>query len=365
MQQEAGDQYEDDVVIVDDENGDAQMEEAQEEEQQSTVTTVSSTQGQVIGQRTLPPLQHIERQTSVTRAQLTPFVLGGQAGAFEDGEDGIVPSTPTLFVPHRGDGFAEAVSSPQIPNQRFLFGASSESGISQSELAQLESQGALRLDDTRMDLSQLDEGTGRSVPTTPLRTTAPALFTSEVRDSAPILSQATSAVISSQLSSLQQTTETETGEVQTTEQSPTEGEILEGDLGVEDTTETETGEESGEGAPETTEATEVEGDPTSKEEDKTAAQDKTDSSDKPKIQKIVWGEGSGPGSSSSSSSQLSQPPQQERNMAPRRPYQHRGIPQRGGMQPMRGRGNYPRGRSPVPRGRIMRGNRGMRYDHPF
>lgn len=85
-------------------------------------------------------------------------------------------------------------------------------------------------------------------------------------------------------------------------------------------------------------------------------------SDKPKIQKIVWGEGSGPGASSS---QLTYPPQQERTMAPRRPYQHRGNPQRGGMQQVRPRGNFMRGRSPVPRGRNMRGNRGMRYDHPF
>lgn len=33
----------------------------------------------------------------------------GQTGTFEEGEDGIVPSTPTLFVPNRGDGYAEVV----------------------------------------------------------------------------------------------------------------------------------------------------------------------------------------------------------------------------------------------------------------
>ena len=33
---------------------------------------------------------------------------GGGSG-FELGDDGIVPSTPTLFVPRRTDGFAEAV----------------------------------------------------------------------------------------------------------------------------------------------------------------------------------------------------------------------------------------------------------------
>lgn len=33
----------------------------------------------------------------------------GQAGAFEEGDDCTVPSTPTLYVPRRGDGFAEAI----------------------------------------------------------------------------------------------------------------------------------------------------------------------------------------------------------------------------------------------------------------
>lgn len=31
----------------------------------------------------------------------------------ESGDDSIVPSTPTLYVPRRADGFSEAVSSPQ------------------------------------------------------------------------------------------------------------------------------------------------------------------------------------------------------------------------------------------------------------
>lgn len=35
----------------------------------------------------------------------------------EAGDDGIVPSTPTLFIPRRVDGFGEAVSSPQVPIQ--------------------------------------------------------------------------------------------------------------------------------------------------------------------------------------------------------------------------------------------------------
>jgi nucleoprotein TPR len=36
-------------------------------------------------------------------------------GYEEVGDDGIVPSTPTLFVPRRREGFGEGVSSPQVP----------------------------------------------------------------------------------------------------------------------------------------------------------------------------------------------------------------------------------------------------------
>lgn len=43
-------------------------------------------------------------------------------GLEEGGDDGIVPSTPTLFVPRRSDGFGEAVSSPVVPTSgRFIF----------------------------------------------------------------------------------------------------------------------------------------------------------------------------------------------------------------------------------------------------
>ncbi|XP_033209143.1 nucleoprotein TPR-like isoform X2 [Belonocnema kinseyi] len=111
-----------------------------------------------------------------------------QQGYEDGGDDCIVPSTPTLFVPRRGDGFGEAVSSPQVPQGRFTFGepnapatASSTPslttssgaaartifGTAASGVAQVVQEG---MDDTRMDLTQLeDSGTGRSVPTTPLQ----------------------------------------------------------------------------------------------------------------------------------------------------------------------------------------------------
>ena len=42
--------------------------------------------------------------------------------------------------PRRGDGFAEAVSSPAQINQRFIFGMGGEQGLMIPGLAQLESQ---------------------------------------------------------------------------------------------------------------------------------------------------------------------------------------------------------------------------------
>lgn len=82
-----------------------------------------------------------------------------------------MPSTPTLS--RRTDGFNEVVSSPhpQVPNARFTFtearpSASSGSGDG-APPHQLIPEG---IDDTRMDLSQLDATSGRSVPNTPQQT---------------------------------------------------------------------------------------------------------------------------------------------------------------------------------------------------
>ncbi|PRD30611.1 UNVERIFIED_CONTAM: Tpr [Trichonephila clavipes] len=176
----------------------------------------------------------LERQQPVNRQHLTPFTIPGQGSNFEEGDDGIVPSTPTLYVPRRTDGFAEAVSSPHVPQVRFLF-SSSDNSPTQQGLSQLASQGgtvvdpddlskhlkfklleryssnpplpvqvglvhvmcpncmhscylpklvscapqrkkeALGVDDTRMDLSQYDEG-GRSVPSTPIQVSPPGIF---------------------------------------------------------------------------------------------------------------------------------------------------------------------------------------------
>ncbi|XP_032663158.1 nucleoprotein TPR-like isoform X2 [Odontomachus brunneus] len=122
------------------------------------------------------------------RQQQQQHLLLPQQGYEDGGDDCIVPSTPTLFVPRRGDGFGEAVSSPQVPQGRFTFGDSSAPttasstpslttptgsatrtifGSSSSAVAQVVQES---LDDSRMDLTQLEDGgTGRSVPTTPLQ----------------------------------------------------------------------------------------------------------------------------------------------------------------------------------------------------
>ncbi|XP_042908320.1 nucleoprotein TPR isoform X2 [Parasteatoda tepidariorum] len=124
----------------------------------------------------VPP--RIERQAPGNRQHLTPFTIPGQGSNFEEGDDSIVPSTPTLYVPRRADGFAEAVSSPHVPQVRFSF-SSSESSPTQQGLSQLASQDGLGVDDTRMDLSQFDEG-GRTVPSTPLQVSPPEVIVPDV-----------------------------------------------------------------------------------------------------------------------------------------------------------------------------------------
>ncbi|KAJ8942930.1 hypothetical protein NQ318_003815 [Aromia moschata] len=83
-------------------------------------------------------------------------------GLEEGGDDGIVPSTPTLYVPRRSDGFGEAVSSPHVPTSgRFTFSESVQTSMpGSSEIVPEQTLETGNLDDT---------STGRSVPTTPLQ----------------------------------------------------------------------------------------------------------------------------------------------------------------------------------------------------
>lgn len=76
-------------------------------------------------------------------------------GFEEMGDDGIVPSTPTLYVPRRTDGFGEAVSSPHVPSGRFIFnetvsvpsGSRTSGGSEQNE----------EIDDSRGEVPLLDD----------------------------------------------------------------------------------------------------------------------------------------------------------------------------------------------------------------
>ncbi|XP_020348387.1 nucleoprotein TPR isoform X3 [Oncorhynchus kisutch] len=131
-----------------------------------------------------PPaqVQRSMRRQSVGRVpQLTPGMAS--SGHYFDDDDRMVPSTPTLVVPHRSDGFAEAIHSPQVSGvPRFRFGTPEDliSQTSHSDLGQLASQGGLGMYDSPLFLpGHEDESGGRSVPTTPLQVAAPEVLPSD------------------------------------------------------------------------------------------------------------------------------------------------------------------------------------------
>ncbi|GAA6102968.1 nucleoprotein TPR isoform X3 [Tachysurus ichikawai] len=139
-----------------------------------------------------PPL--IQRQSGQSRRpstsrvpQLTPGI--GSMQHFFDDDDRMVPSTPTLVVPHRNDGFAEAIHSPQVAGvPRFRFGPPEDmipqTSSSHSDLGQLASQGGLGMYESPLFLAAHDEESGgRSVPTTPLQVAAPVSVFAESQPS--------------------------------------------------------------------------------------------------------------------------------------------------------------------------------------
>uniref|UniRef100_A0A8B9H7L6 Nucleoprotein TPR n=1 Tax=Astyanax mexicanus TaxID=7994 RepID=A0A8B9H7L6_ASTMX len=130
------------------------------------------------------------RRSSMSRApQLTPGI--GSMQHFFDDDDRMVPSTPTLVVPHRTDGFAEAIHSPQVAGvPRFRFGPPEDmippTSSSHSDLGQLASQGGLGMYESPLFLAAHDEESGgRSVPTTPLQVAAPVTVFTETQPSEP------------------------------------------------------------------------------------------------------------------------------------------------------------------------------------
>uniref|UniRef100_A0A672I272 Translocated promoter region a, nuclear basket protein n=1 Tax=Salarias fasciatus TaxID=181472 RepID=A0A672I272_SALFA len=135
-----------------------------------------------------PPTQRqssqLRRPSAGRGPQLTPGI--GTMQPFFDDDDRMVPSTPTLVVPHRTDGFAEAIHSPQVAglSTRFRFGPPEDllpqTSASHSDLGQLASQGGLGMYESPLFLPAHDEdGGGRSVPTTPLQVAAPVTVFTE------------------------------------------------------------------------------------------------------------------------------------------------------------------------------------------
>uniref|UniRef100_A0A672I278 Translocated promoter region a, nuclear basket protein n=1 Tax=Salarias fasciatus TaxID=181472 RepID=A0A672I278_SALFA len=126
----------------------------------------------------------LRRPSAGRGPQLTPGI--GTMQPFFDDDDRMVPSTPTLVVPHRTDGFAEAIHSPQVAglSTRFRFGPPEDllpqTSASHSDLGQLASQGGLGMYESPLFLPAHDEdGGGRSVPTTPLQVAAPVTVFTE------------------------------------------------------------------------------------------------------------------------------------------------------------------------------------------
>uniref|UniRef100_A0A672SZI6 Nucleoprotein TPR n=1 Tax=Sinocyclocheilus grahami TaxID=75366 RepID=A0A672SZI6_SINGR len=128
------------------------------------------------------------RRPSMSRApQLTPGI--GSMQHFFDDDDRMVPSTPTLVVPHRTDGFAEAIHSPQVAGvPRFRFGPPEDmmhqASSSHSDLSHLATHGGLGMYESPLFLPAHDEESGgRSVPTTPLQVAAPVTVFTESHSS--------------------------------------------------------------------------------------------------------------------------------------------------------------------------------------
>uniref|UniRef100_H0WIZ7 Nucleoprotein TPR n=1 Tax=Otolemur garnettii TaxID=30611 RepID=H0WIZ7_OTOGA len=168
-----------------------------------------------------PPVQtqriQMSRRQSVGRGlQLTPGIGGMQQHFFDD-EDRTVPSTPTLVVPHRTDGFAEAIHSPQVAGvPRFRFGPPEDmpqTSSSHSDLGQLASQGGLGMYETPLFLAHEEESGGRSVPTTPLQVAAPVtVFTESTTSDASEHASQSVPMVTTSTGTLSTTNETATGD---------------------------------------------------------------------------------------------------------------------------------------------------------
>jgi nucleoprotein TPR len=149
-------------------------EESSATEQQHSISSGSEAAGS--STPNTPTSQTWRQVAPLSRQQQAAHLLIMQQQGYEDAEDRIVPSTPTLFAPR----LAASPHPAQVPHAaRFTFNESTTSTSTRNAI--VPSGGGLEgMDDTRVDLSsQLDEAndaaisTGRSVPSTPQPATAP------------------------------------------------------------------------------------------------------------------------------------------------------------------------------------------------
>uniref|UniRef100_A0A8C9V0G5 Nucleoprotein TPR n=1 Tax=Scleropages formosus TaxID=113540 RepID=A0A8C9V0G5_SCLFO len=172
---------EDDQEDEDDVTG---MDDDEDESNEGSGADNELCEGQDTERQTAP----IRRQSVGRGPQLTPGI--GSMQHFFDDDDRMVPSTPTLVVPHRTDGFAEAIHSPQVAGvPRFRFGPPedmAQASSSHSDLGQLASQGGLGMYESPLFLATHEEESGgRSVPTTPLQVAAPGEIADATRQTQP------------------------------------------------------------------------------------------------------------------------------------------------------------------------------------
>jgi len=138
-----------------------------------------------------PSPQELLRQGRMqgrVRTQLPSFsLMSGQAssGFYEETDDSTVPSTPTLFMPKRTDGFAEAVSSPVVRYPAFSF-SNNEHIPSSTQSSALELPGMHLHQETRVDLMTSEEQS--NVPHTPL-SVVPSVSESQASSSQDMSSQ--------------------------------------------------------------------------------------------------------------------------------------------------------------------------------
>ena len=167
LAEEVDDDAFEDAGTEDNANQPSQQSTSQSSMQQSSQEGLRLSQLHMRRQSQPSPQELLRQRPLRSRSQLPSFSLvPGQnnAQAFDDADDCRVPSTPTLFIPKQTDGFAEAVSSPQIRHPMFSFAPGSESQTSQGFMSQQDQMS--RAEGSRGDMMGIDDA--GNAPLTPM-----------------------------------------------------------------------------------------------------------------------------------------------------------------------------------------------------